>query len=184
MSGLRKTGQGQQGKVTGQGQQGKVNGARSMTTASGHKSTAAQGDYAGDVDPQQAWDVLSRDPRAVLIDVRTRPEWVFVGTPDLSALGKELLCFEWQVYPTMARNEGFTTDLSRALAEAGVTPETPLFFLCRSGARSRAAAIEMTAEGYRACFNVSGGFEGDLDANGHRGRVNGWIHDGLPWKQR
>lgn len=136
--------------------------------------------YAGDVLPEEAWAALRDNPDAVLVDVRTQPEWAFVGIPDLSGAGKQPALISWQVYPEMQRNAGF----EQQVAEVVGNPETPIYFLCRSGARSRAAAIAMTAQGYRACYNIAGGFEGDPDANRHRGSVNGWKAGRLPWIQQ
>ncbi len=74
--------------------------------------------YAGDVTPSEAWRVLEANPQAVLVDVRTRAEWSFVGLPDLSGLGKEPVMMEWQQFPTMAVNAGCASDLSSALGAA------------------------------------------------------------------
>ena len=138
--------------------------------------------YAGDVSPREAWDALNADASAQLVDVRTRPEWTFVGVPDLSSTGREPIGLEWQVYPTMQMDPGFADKLEAALAERGAPPDAPVYFLCRSGARSAAAASAMTARG-RTAFNVAGGFEGNHDSEGHRGTVEGWKADGLPWRQ-
>ena len=137
--------------------------------------------YAGDVTPEEAWRVLSFSPDAVLVDVRTRAEWSFVGLPDLSGAGKEPVLVEWQQFPTMAQNAGFAADLVAMLGTA--RREAPVFFLCRSGARSKAAAIAMSNSGFANCFNVAGGFEGDLDGERHRGARNGWKAADLPWVQ-
>jgi len=138
-------------------------------------------DYAGDVAPQEAWRILSADPQAVLVDVRTRAEWSFVGVPDLSGAGKEPVLLEWQQFPSMAQNAGFAADLAATLGADG--RNAPVFFLCRSGARSKAAAIAMSQSGFARCFNVAGGFEGDLDDGRHRGGRNGWKAADLPWVQ-
>jgi rhodanese-related sulfurtransferase len=69
------------------------------------------------------------------------------------------------------------------LENAGLGREAPLLFMCRSGARSRAAAIAMTARGFKNCYNVASGFEGDADRTRHRGTVSGWKVEGLPWLQ-
>ncbi len=138
-------------------------------------------DYAGDVTLEQAWALLSGDTTARLVDVRTAPEWSFVGRPDLQSIGKSVLPLSWQHYPQMAVDPDFVAKLR---TELGDTPgEAPLLFLCRSGARSKAAAIAMTAAGYQRCYNIVGGFEGDRDTDGHRGKVNGWKVAGLPWLQ-
>lgn len=135
-------------------------------------------DYAGDLSPDQAWDLLASDPDAVLVDVRTSAEWQWVGGADLSDLGKRTLGIEWMTSAGQP-NERFIEQLG----EAGVGPDTPVLFLCRSGGRSAAAANLAAAAGYRTAYNVSEGFEGDPDADGHRGTVNGWKVAGLAWRQ-
>src|SRR3546814_4296103 len=102
--------------------------------------------YAGDLRPAEAWALLEKDPKAVLIDVRTAPEWGFVGVPRLDGLGKEALCISWQAYPQMQRNEDFAAEV----AAKGVAKDPPVLLLCRSGARSRAARSEERRVG-QAC---------------------------------
>jgi rhodanese-related sulfurtransferase len=137
--------------------------------------------YAGDLTASQAWELLSSDPADRLVDVRTAPEWAFVGRPDLQPIGKAVLLQSWQHYPQMAVDPDFAMKLARELGE---TPRNaPLLFLCRSGARSKAAATAMTAAGYDRCYNIAGGFEGDRDQAGHRGTTGGWKVAGLPWIQ-
>jgi rhodanese-related sulfurtransferase len=135
--------------------------------------------YAGDVAPTTAWKILSEDKDAILIDCRTRAEWNYVGLPDLETLGKKPALIEWQVFPSMQPNSEFVAALSGALADK----EAPLLFICRSGARSAAAAKAMTAAGYSTCLNVADGFEGPLDAQAKRGTAGGWKAVGLPWRQ-
>ena len=136
-------------------------------------------DYAGDLSVNDAWELLQREPKAVLVDVRTRPEWQFVGVPDLERLGKNTAFVSWQNYPGMERNGEFVA----AVKAAGAAPDAPVLFICRSGGRSRAAAIALTAAGFSRCYNVAGGFEGNPDATRHRGTVDGWKAAGLPWVQ-
>jgi rhodanese-related sulfurtransferase len=140
-------------------------------------------DYAGDVGAAEAWEMLKKDPKAQLVDVRTQAEWNFVGLPDISSLSRRVHCIEWQTFPTLAPNPEFVAEVADVLAASGAEKDTPVLFLCRSGARSRSAAMAMTRAGYQKSFNVAGGFEGDLDAERHRGRNNGWKAEGLPWKQ-
>jgi rhodanese-related sulfurtransferase len=132
------------------------------------------------VPPVKAWEALRREPQAQLVDVRTEPEWNFVGLPDLGAAGKQVVLIPWQVYPSMARNEKFADHLR----EAGFTSEHHIYFLCRSGQRSYAAAQAAQAAGFPRAYNVADGFEGAVDANGHRGVAAGWKAEGLPWRQR
>ena len=135
--------------------------------------------YAGDLVPPDAWTMLEENESAVLIDVRTDAEWRFVGIPDLTPIGKHVLLVELQRYPDGAPNTAFVEDLKAQ----GLTTDQTLLFICRSGARSRNAAMAMTAAGFGPCYNVAEGFEGDKDAEGHRGRVGGWKLAGLPWRQ-
>lgn len=139
--------------------------------------------YAGDIDAREAWELLKSEPKAQLVDVRTAAEWSFVGVPDLTSLGRAAILVEWQAFPSMARNPQFEQTASGKLKAAGAGDATPVLFLCRSGARSKAAAVAMTAAGFKKCFNVASGFEGDLDGAKHRGQTNGWKRDGLPWVQ-
>lgn len=139
--------------------------------------------YAGDVSPRQAWELLEQEPRAQLVDVRTAAEWAFVGAPDLSSLGREVHQVSWQHFPQGSLNPEFVRSARERLLAAGADEHTPVLFLCRSGGRSRAAAIAMAESGFRRAFNVAGGFEGDPDAAGHRGNLNGWKFSQLPWRQ-
>lgn len=139
--------------------------------------------YAGDVSAKEAFDILATAGGSVLIDVRTRAEWSYVGAPDLTSIGKSVLFLEWQSYPSMQVDPDFAGRLTSQLAAAGIARDASLVFLCRSGVRSRNAAIAMTRAGWARCLNVSDGFEGPLDSRGHRNLVGGWRADGLPWKQ-
>ncbi|MEL7429379.1 MAG: rhodanese-like domain-containing protein [Pseudomonadota bacterium] len=139
--------------------------------------------YAGDVSVAECWEALVSDKNAQLVDVRTVPEWQFVGIPDLRKCGKQTVLVEWQRYPDMRVNDGFVEDVENRLAKVGTNREDRLFLLCRSGVRSMDAARALTTHGYSNAFNVIGGFEGDKDANGHRATLDGWKHAGLPWVQ-
>jgi rhodanese-related sulfurtransferase len=132
------------------------------------------------VAPTQTWEALQADESAQLVDVRTDVEWNFVGLPELSAAGKQPILIPWQVYPTMQRNPSFEDNLR----DAGLTAEHKIYFICRSGARSMAAAEAARAAGFPNVFNVADGFEGPPDATGHRGTTSGWKADDLPWRQR
>ena len=153
-----------------------------MTTAG-----VQSGAVVGQVDPSTSFATLESDPDTLLIDVRTRAEWAFVGAPDLSSIGKRLILVEWRRFPTMEINSNFIHEVDQAVSAAGVAPKE-LHFICRSGARSMEAA-QSVAKAWGAqdrsvvCVNVAEGFEGDLDAEGRRGGLNGWKARGLPWRQ-
>ena len=136
--------------------------------------------YGGDVLPPKAWDILQTDPDAVLIDVRTDAEWAFVGVPDLSGVGRNTVLVEWQSFPEMAINPDFVGEVKAH----GIRPDQTLLLICRSGQRSRHAAMALTDGGFERCLNVAEGFEGGLDAARHRGAAGGWKAAGLAWIQQ
>lgn len=133
-----------------------------------------------DVAPRQAFQALTDYPDAQLVDVRTDAEWTYVGVPDLQSLGKRVLLVPWQSFPSGAPNRDFIAQLGAA----GLAQQHPIYFLCRSGVRSLAAAELAGQSGYGRVFNVADGFEGPPDAEGHRGQIAGWKADALPWRQR
>ncbi len=141
------------------------------------------GTYAGDVSVMDAWRDLEATADAILIDVRTAAEWAFVGLPALTAIDKAPLLVAWNEFPSGAQIPDFAGRLKAALAEAEIGTDAPLYFLCRSGARSRSAAIVATAEGYRHAYNIEQGFEGALGADRHRATSGSWKAEGLPWVQ-
>lgn len=130
--------------------------------------------YAGAVTPQEAWQLLQSDQNIHLIDVRTNAERDWVGVveinPDLHH------AVQWNLYPSKS-NPDFLSDLKQV-----VDQDTVLLFLCRSGVRSRSAAQLATEQGFKHCFDILEGFEGDKDERGHRKNVNGWCHAELPWR--
>lgn len=134
--------------------------------------------YAGDITPEEAWRLLNENPDAVLVDVRTDAEWKWVGVPDLSGLGRQVVFIEWN-RTDGTRNENFVAELQAAGVQPG---ERPVIFLCRSGNRSIGSAEAATAVGIGPSYNVLDGFEGQLDEQRHRGG-NGWRALGLPWVQ-
>jgi rhodanese-related sulfurtransferase len=139
--------------------------------------------YAGDVLASDAYLLLAGDVASTLIDVRTHAERSYVGAANLEALRKSPLFLEWQSYPSMQVDGRFVERLSGMLEHSRVNRGAALLFLCRSGARSRHAAIAMTSAGWSPCFNISDGFEGPLDSAHHRGVVGGWKASDLPWTQ-
>lgn len=137
-----------------------------------------------EVGPREAWNILSNEASAALVDVRSPAEWTFVGTCDLSDLGKEVLHHAWTEWPDPSPNPEF----AGTLLERGGDLPTHLLFICRSGVRSMRAASAVqdalrSQDTSVTCLNVAEGFEGDLDSEGRRGVVNGWKALGLPWQQ-
>ena len=113
-------------------------------------------DYAGDLSPNEAWELLKNDSNCQLVDCRTTAEWNFVGVPDLTQIEKKALFIEWQSLPHMEKNNSFLQEINDSLT----SKDTKIILLCRSGARSRSAAEFLTNHGYKNCFNLSEGFIG------------------------
>lgn len=128
--------------------------------------------YRGALTPQEAWAVRQALPQAVIVDVRSMPEWQFVGViPDAVRI-------ELRTFPGMAPNPAFVSQLQQQVDAAKT-----VLFICRSGARSDEAARLAAEAGYAEVYNILEGFEGDRNAEQHRGMVNGWKARGLPWIQ-
>ncbi|MCB1957486.1 MAG: rhodanese-like domain-containing protein [Rhodocyclaceae bacterium] len=128
--------------------------------------------YAGALTPKEAHEIWQLAPGAQLVDVRSKAEWDWVGRVP------KAVEIEWLTYPGSQPNANFLSQLAHQ-----VDREALVMFMCRSGARSNAAATAATEAGYTNCYNVLEGFEGDKDAAGHRNRVGGWRFAGLPWTQ-
>jgi len=135
--------------------------------------------YAGEILANEAYQILKSDDNACLIDVRTLPEWAFSGLPDLSSINKEVKKISWRIYPQMNLNNNFFTQVESQVSDKNLK----IFFLCKTGGRSLDAAIFCTENGYKNCFNITNGFEGDANDNSQRGRINGWKALDLPWIQ-
>ena len=128
--------------------------------------------YEGALYPDEAYELLQSAPGAKLVDVRCRAELDWIGRiPDAVEI-------EWLTYPGMKANPNFNAELLQQIDK-----EALVLFICRSGARSHAAAVAATQAGFRDCYNVLEGFEGDKDGRGHRSSSQGWRVAGLPWVQ-
>lgn len=139
----------------------------------------------GAMTPDEAWAAMAEDGGAMLVDVRTKAEWAFVGTADTRPLARPQCFIEWVSFPEMRSNPTFLDTLDEEVERTGATS---LYFLCRSGGRSHDAAMEASARFTAAdraitCINVLEGFEGPIDSNGHRSTASGWKARGLPWRQ-
>ena len=137
-------------------------------------------DYAGDITSIEAWKILKNDKSSLLIDVRSKAEWAYVGVTDLESINKEAATIEWKNFPDMIINPNFVNQVK----EICTSPEAIIFSLCRSGQRSISTSRALTEAGFKNCYNVLEGFEGDKDNKEHRGHIGGWKFYGLPWKQK
>lgn len=132
-----------------------------------------------EIAPELAWQMLKELPGTKLIDVRTVPEWLYVGLPDIGATAGALLQISWHIFPDMKTNEAFSEELRRA-----ASPKDVLLFLCRSGGRSLVATRAAREAHFKLSYSIRGGFEGPVNEHGHRGQVEGWKFASLPWKQQ
>ena len=125
--------------------------------------------------PHQSWDLLQARRDALFVDVRMEIEYLYVGHPP------GVVHVPWYEYPLMQTDaQAF---VAHVLREAGGDRSRPVVLLCRSGKRTIDAGQALEAAGFVDVVNVLHGFEGDLDPNFQRGRLNGWRHGGLPWEQ-
>ena len=123
--------------------------------------------------PLQSWELMQANPNAVLIDVRTRVEHDFVGRP-LNAVH-----VPWKEAPDWQLNPEFIQQVKQVVSDTSCH----VLLLCRSGARSLAAAEALQEAGFDHLVNILDGFEGDLDTHKHRGNLGGWRYSQLPWEQ-
>ena len=138
--------------------------------------------------PSSVYNELSIDDTSYLIDVRTKPEWNFVGYPYIKNMKNDIIFCEWAFYPLMQKNPYFEDEI---LSKLNLDSCTKLYFICRSGSRSLYAAYsvqtllnqQQNIKNTIKCINVKFGFEGDLSEDKRRGFSNGWKFSGLPWKQ-
>ncbi len=133
------------------------------------------------LNPKEAWDLLQQDPRAILIDVRSSMEYLFVGHP------KGAVHIPWIDEPEWVVNPNFVRSI-RELTLGGVIDaveggSAPILLICRSGKRSLEAGRLLLESGFSDVSNIEEGFEGELDEEHHRSTTGGWRFHGLAWEQ-
>ena len=133
------------------------------------------------VTPKQAYDLIARDPRALMVDVRSHMEFLFIGHP-VGAIN-----IPWIDEPDWIINPNFVREVRQlllgGLSHTGDTHTVPVLLVCRSGKRSLEAGELLIKEGFTNVYNVADGFEGELDDDHHRSSLAGWRFEGLPWEQ-
>ena len=131
--------------------------------------------------PPQTWQLLQDDPKTVLIDVRSTMEYLFVGHPVGAVHIPWIDEPDWEVDPA------FATHVRKLILggseRCSTTSCAPIILICRSGYRSREAGELLEREGFREVYNVSEGFEGELNERHQRSTLGGWRSHGLPWEQ-
>jgi len=131
---------------------------------------------------RQAFGLLQEEPRAVLIDIRSTMEFLFVGHP------KGSVHVPWIDEPEWDINPHFVTEVRKLMLGGAVCAESaggcaPIILICRSGKRSVEAGRMLIDAGFADVYHIDEGFEGELDDDHQRGNVGGWRFHKLPWEQ-
>lgn len=130
--------------------------------------------------PHDAYQLMHDDPDALMVDVRTYAESVWVGVPDLSEVtSRDVPLIPWELIPGKA-NPDFLDHVRAEMPDQ----HAPLIVFSRAGQRSREAANALVMAGYTQVYNMGDGFDGERDEHGHRSSINGWRASGLPWFQQ
>lgn len=131
------------------------------------------------ITPEHAWQLVRDNPLAILIDVRSSMEFLFVGHP------KGALSIPWIDEPDWDINPNFVHQVQVALQKTDESDasDKPVLLICRSGVRSLEAGNALCQAGFALVYNVLDGFEGPRDAENHRSTLGGWRYHGLPWEQ-
>ncbi len=133
------------------------------------------------LDPKAAWDLIQKDPRALLIDVRSSMEYLFVGHPKGAVHIPWIDEPDWEVNPNFVRNIRELT--LGGVIDAAEGGSVPILLICRSGKRSLEAGRLLLESGFADVSNIEEGFEGELDETHHRSSTGGWRFCGLAWEQ-
>jgi len=134
--------------------------------------------YKRNLLPKMAVERLQNNPQALFVDVRSKAEYKYVGYPENSILIPWIDDPDWEPNP-----EAFSDSVMQELDGRENLSDTEIILICRSGFRSNEALKCLENKGFTQVSHVASGFEGDLDENDHRGNLNGWRHDGMPWSQ-
>ena len=134
--------------------------------------------YKRNLLPKMAVERLQSNSQALFVDVRSKAEYKYVGYPENSILIPWIDDPDWEPNP-----EAFSDLVMKELDGRENLLNTEIILICRSGFRSNEALKCLENKGFTQVSHVASGFEGDLDENDHRGNLNGWRHDGMPWSQ-
>ncbi len=130
--------------------------------------------------PCEAYELLQQVPSALLVDIRSNMEFLFVGHP------KGAMHVPWIDEPDWCVNPDFEKEI-RQLMLGGICEQgensPPIILICRSGKRTIDAGHVLIDAGFHNVCHISEGFEGERDAEYHRSTTGGWRYHGLPWEQ-
>ena len=134
--------------------------------------------YKRNLLPKMAVERLQNNPQTLFVDVRSKAEFKYVGYPENSILIPWIDVPDWEPNPEL-----FSDLVMQELDGRENLLNTEIILICRSGFRSNEALKCLENKGFTQVSHVASGFEGDLDENDHRGNLNGWRHDDMPWSQ-
>ena len=114
-------------------------------------------------------DYVKKNPKSVLLDVRTEEEWNTDGKPDCEKIALKTHFITIQ-FADKTFNQNFVEDFKKL----NIEKDHEILAMCMGGVRSQAAAELLTKEGYNS-VNISDGFLGNSENPG-------WKNSGLPCK--
>ena len=133
------------------------------------------------ITPKQAMQLITDEPKSLMVDVRSHMEYLFIGHPVGAVHIPWIDEPDWKVNPHFARD--VRQLILGGISDDGSHAQVPIVLICRSGKRSYEAGELLVKEGFTNVYNIEDGFEGELDANHHRSTLGGWRYEGLPWEQ-
>ncbi|TQV82347.1 sulfurtransferase [Denitrobaculum tricleocarpae] len=137
---------------------------------------------------------MAQDDQVLFVDVREPIEIMFTGFTDVVDVNIPFLIAnrsKW--HPSkpnfaMEKNPNFEPAIARALQVRGLSKETPVILMCRSGGtRGAPSALALEGKGYSRVYVVVDGFEGGSIKEGPRKNwrlQDGWKNAGLPWSYK
>ena len=112
-------------------------------------------------------DYIKKNPKSILLDVRTNEEWNADGKPDGKPIGLQTYFLTIQ-FADGHINENFLDEFKKLDIKEG----SEILTMCMGGIRSQVAAELLTKANY-SCSNISDGFLGNSENKG-------WKKSGLP----
>ena len=118
---------------------------------------------------EEVEDYVKKNPKSVLLDVRTEEEWNIDGKPD-----GEKIALKTHYLTIQFADKTFNQNFIEGFKKLNIEKDHEILAMCMGGVRSQAAAELLTKEGYN-CVNISDGFSGNF-------KNTGWKNSGLPHK--
>lgn len=167
----------------------------SATAAPEPKDTKKQTPWHLYLDSREAYDMkMAKGDQVLFVDVRDPIEIMFTGFTDVVDINIPFLTanrVKWHSKKpnfSMAKNPDFEPGIARALEARGLSKETPVILMCRSGGtRGAPSAMKLWGKGYSQVYVVTDGFEGGKIKKGDKKNwrlKNGWKNANLPWSYK